>query len=75
MGTLCQKCKIKLGGTTLLVEISYVVNHAKLPNLVTAQSRKLDPRKQNKKETDSKETALGLGRATNRVFKLPHLSR
>ena len=34
MGTLCQKCKKKLGVTTLVSEISCVVDHAKLPNLV-----------------------------------------
>ena len=34
MGTLCQKWKKKLGVTTLVSEISYVVDHAKLPNLV-----------------------------------------
>ena len=35
MGTLCQKCKKKKSGVTrLLSEISCVVDHAKLPNLV-----------------------------------------
>ena len=34
MGTLCQECKKKLGVTTLISEISCVVDHAKLPNLV-----------------------------------------
>ena len=34
MGTLCQKWKKKLGVTTLVSEISCVVDHAKLPNLV-----------------------------------------
>ena len=35
MGTLCQKCKNKLGVTTLVSGISCVVAHAKLPNLDT----------------------------------------
>ena len=34
MVTLCQKCKKKLGVTTLVSEISCVVDHAKLANLV-----------------------------------------
>ena len=34
MGILCQKCKNKLGVTMLVSEISCVVDHAKLPNLV-----------------------------------------